>query len=61
MLKFSALLLVLISTLVAFAQESGAPLVNTQSDGRYTLSEAGASYFAQLSLDCTNKPNPHYY
>lgn len=61
MLKFSALLLVLVSTLTAFAQKSGASLVETQPDGRYTLSEAGASYFAQLSLDCTNKPNPHYY
>ena len=61
MLKFSALLLVLVSTLTAFAQKSGASLVETQTDGRYTLSEAGASYFAQLSLDCTNKPNPHYY
>lgn len=61
MLKFSALLLVLVSTLTAFAQESGSSLVNTQADGRYSLSEAGASYFAQLSLDCTNKPNPHYY
>jgi len=61
MLKFSALLLVLISTLAAFAQKSGVSLVETQTDGRYTLSEAGASYFAQLSLDCTNKPNPHYY
>lgn len=61
MLKFSALLLVLVSTLAAFAQKSGASLVETQTDGRYTLSEAGASYFAQLSLDCTNKPNPHYY
>ena len=61
MLKFSALLLVLVSTLASFAQKSGASLVETQPDGRYTLSEAGASYFAQLSLDCTNKPNPHYY
>ena len=61
MLKFSALLLVLVSTLASFAQKSGASLVETQTDGRYTLSEAGASYFAQLSLDCTNKPNPHYY
>ena len=61
MLKFSALLLVLVSTLASFAQKSGASLVETQTDGRYTLSEAGASYFAQLSLDCTNKPNPHYF
>jgi len=61
MLKFTALLLVLVCTYNSFAQKSGASLVDTQTDGRYTLSEAGASYFAQLSLDCTNKPNPHYY
>jgi hypothetical protein len=61
MLKFTAIVLVLVCTYNSFAQKSGASLVDTQTDGRYTLSEAGASYFAQLSLDCTNKPNPHYY
>jgi hypothetical protein len=61
MLKFTAIVLVLFCTYNSFAQKSGASLVDTQTDGRYTLSEAGASYFAQLSLDCTNKPNPHYY
>jgi hypothetical protein len=61
MLKFTALLLVIVCTYNSFAQKSGASLIDTQTDGRYTLSEAGASYFAQLSLDCTNKPNPHYY
>ena len=61
MLKFTAIVLVLVCTYNSFAQKSGASLVDTQTDGRYSLSEAGASYFAQLSLDCTNKPNPHYY
>ncbi len=39
----------------------GNSLVNTLPDGRYTLSDAGASYFAQLSLACVSKTYPHYY
>ena len=35
-------------------------LVNKLEDGRYTLSNEGASYFAKLSLDCTRKSSPHY-
>lgn len=31
------------------------------TDGRLTLSPQGASYFARLSLECTNKTYPHYY
>ena len=61
MLKFSVILMVLVCTLNSFAQKTGASIVDIQPDGRYTLSESGASYFAQLSLDCTNKPVPHYY
>ena len=34
-------------------------LVNKLEDGRYTLSNEGASYFAKLSLDCTRKSSPH--
>ncbi len=30
-------------------------------DGKLLLSEAGASYFAKLSLECTGKVYPHYY
>ncbi|MFM8595814.1 MAG: DUF2891 family protein [Flavobacteriales bacterium] len=56
MLKLSSLLGALFSAGLFFAQ-----LVNTMPDGRYTLSEDGASYFAKLSLDCTNKPSPHYF
>ena len=40
------------------AQESS--LVVLREDGRYTLSEEGASYFAKLSLDCAGKANPHF-
>ena len=36
-------------------------LVNKLEDGRYTLSNEGASYFAKLSLDCTRKSSPHYF
>jgi hypothetical protein len=31
------------------------------TDGSLQLSDAGASYFAKLSLDCTGKPYPHDY
>jgi hypothetical protein len=31
------------------------------NDGRFTLSNDGASYFANLSLTCTNKVYPHFY
>jgi hypothetical protein len=43
-----------------FAQ-SESILVKTLPDGRYTLSESGASYFAKLSLDCSSKSSPHFY
>lgn len=36
-------------------------LVKKLADGRYTLSDEGASYFAKLSLDCTQKEGPHYF
>jgi len=36
-------------------------LVNTLPDGRYTLNNEGASYFAQLSLACVSKSEPHYF
>lgn len=36
-------------------------LINVSPDGTMTLSDAGASYFAKLSLDCTGKPYPHFY
>ena len=36
-------------------------LVNKLEDGRYTLSNEGASYFAKLSLQCVEKKSPHFY
>jgi hypothetical protein len=51
--------------LFPFAQsiktKTEASLTNLASDGSLQLSDAGASYFAKLSLDCTGKPYPHYY
>lgn len=53
----------------SFGQESSGLILNTGDnqlvnklpDGRYTLSDEGASYFAKLSLDCASKSSPHYY
>ncbi|MEN9743019.1 MAG: hypothetical protein RLZZ65_824 [Bacteroidota bacterium] len=61
MLKFSFFTAILFCAQFIFAQTASVALVTTQPDGRYTLSEAGASYFAKLSLECTNKSTPHYY
>jgi hypothetical protein len=36
-------------------------LVSTLPDGRYTLNNEGASYFAQLSLACVSKSEPHFF
>ncbi len=36
-------------------------LVVPTTDGRFTLSNDGASYFAKLSLACTNRQYPHFY
>ncbi len=36
-------------------------LTLTLPDGRLTLSDAGASYFANLSLSCTDSAYPHFY
>jgi hypothetical protein len=36
-------------------------LTITLPDGRLTLSDAGASYFPNLSLACTDSAYPHYY
>lgn len=43
---------------VSFSQTN---LTQKGSDGIYTLTEYGASYFAKLSLQCTEKSTPHYY
>ncbi len=57
--KFTFLLAALWCS-AAIAQTT-ASLTQKLSDGRLTLSPQGASYFAKLSLECTNKPYPHYY
>jgi hypothetical protein len=36
-------------------------LTQKGTDGIYRLTESGASYFANLSLQCAEKPSPHYY
>jgi hypothetical protein len=36
-------------------------LTTTLPDGRLTLSNVGASYFANLSLACTDSAYPHFY
>ena len=51
-------LLLISSTL--FSQEK-APIVTKLEDGRYTLTDAGASYFARLSLECASRNEPHYF
>ena len=40
---------------------SQATLVVTNDFGLYELSDNGASYFAKISLNCTESPSPHYY
>jgi Protein of unknown function (DUF2891) len=64
MKKFLTSIFVL-TVLVSFAQPAKkgkeSTLTNTSPDGTLLLSDAGASYFAKLSLDCTGKPYPHYY
>ena len=55
------ILLLIASALVGqliYAQEGA--LVEIREDGAYTLSTYGASYFANLSLECTGKTSPHF-
>jgi hypothetical protein len=53
--------LIAASFIVIVSAQSEASLVVSLEDERYMLSNDGASYFAKLSLDCTNKPAPHYF
>lgn len=52
-------------TLLLFVQSVTLPaqtsLILPTADGRITLSNDGASYFANLSLSCANQVYPHYY
>ena len=45
-------------TQVSFSQSN---LTQKGFDGIYKLSDSGASYFAKLSLQCAEKPSPHFY
>jgi len=45
-------------TLSSYAQNQS--IVEFKDDGRYNLSAEGASYFANLSLECTGKSEPHF-
>ncbi len=49
----------MVNVFTAFSQTK--PLTKLTPDGRLTLSDAGASYFANLSLNCANKIYPHFY
>ncbi len=49
--------LIALIVLPVFAQQS---LLEQDEDGGLTLSRAGASYFAELSLSCTGKKSPHF-
>lgn len=42
-----------------FCINANAQIVNKSEQGNYTLSKEGASYFARLSLECTQKSFPH--
>ena len=41
-----------------FSQEK---LTKKDNNGVYVLTETGASYFAKLSLNCSERSSPHYY
>jgi hypothetical protein len=56
---FSLISVVFLSAIAA--GQTTVSLTTKSDDGRLTLSQQGASYFAKLSLDCANKPYPHYY
>ncbi len=43
------------------SNKSDPGLINVAPNGKMSLSDAGASYFAKLSLQCTAKPYPHFY
>jgi hypothetical protein len=53
-------LLLFFSVQIAMSQSQNS-LVTQLQDGRYSLSDAGASHFAKLSLECTDKSSPHFY
>ncbi len=64
-MKYFLFSLFVLSSTVLFAQPLATKidpsLTIIAPDGSMLLSDAGASYFAKLSLDCTTKPYPHDY
>jgi hypothetical protein len=57
-LKTSVVLILTTLSSSITAQDS---LVKPIEDGRYQLSETGASYFANLSLECIGRTDKHFY
>jgi hypothetical protein len=53
--------IVLILTTLSSSITAQDSLVKPIQDGRYQLSETGASYFANLSLDCIGRTDSHFY
>jgi hypothetical protein len=58
-LKISTALVFTALTFFVNAQDSS--LVIPIQDGRYQLSDSGASYFANLSLECVSRTDKHFY
>jgi Protein of unknown function (DUF2891) len=58
-MKLFFLSLTMVLNLVCFSQK--VVLTKKMEDGRLTLSDDGANYFAKLSLDCANRVYPHFY
>jgi len=58
-LKKGLFLFLFLHAFTLLAQPSGS-LVSKNKIGLYELTDAGASYFAQLSLDCAGKVTPHH-
>jgi hypothetical protein len=46
--------------LAGFLHAQEKSIVEVRKDGAYTLSADGASYFAKLSLECVERPSPHF-
>lgn len=58
MKKLFFLFTTLILTKLTFTQSD---LTKKGIDGIYQLTDSGASYFANLSLSCSDRKSPHYY
>ena len=54
------ILCITLACLATFSRAQKKSIVEYREDGAYTLSAEGASYFANLSLECTGKTSPHF-